>query len=535
MSDTESALLQALQDVLAEPFSAADLDRSLLALGADSLRAAALAARIHRSWGARVSVAQLLRLPRVSELLQVLPAVPRQLPVPRSAQAVLEGEHVQSPAQALVYMEHFRNPGTTAYNIPVIAELPQAVSAQKFSDALQQVAAGLPLIFARFYEREGRCLWCWRGTRDIPLRRFANLDEARREWVQPFNLAEDVLLRAGIVPFDGRRTYLMLDFSHIVADGVSVGQFVGRLKGALSGLPPASAPDATPCIWRADAAWQAQHQNDQAFWQGLLQEAGAKPVWAGLPDLPPRAEPGHGYAVQYTDIDEAQAEAFRACAQRSGSTPFTLALLLQYLLQAQWARVWRSHVGVVVSGRADADSFEAFGMFANTVIVPLELGAHMPLQEAIGRVHGRVLQVLEHQGFPAADQVRLSGARSDDGSHPLLDVLFAFQNIDYQRIDVLGGRFRSFCEAKKMAQFALVLHVFDIGRQGYQLQWEYCPHRYSHGDVAAFSAVFMRLFQRLLAAEPATALGVLMEAASGSGRAAVSVAATTAVEFDFGE
>ncbi|MHA6821484.1 condensation domain-containing protein [Ralstonia pseudosolanacearum] len=532
MIDTEHVLLETLQSILSAPLSAADLECSLLALGADSLQVAALSARMHRRWGIRLSVGRLLQLNRLGDLLELLPAQTHQPPPAPVVEA--DREHQQSPVQAMVYHEHFRNPDTTAYNIPILAELPQPISTQQFSDALQQVAADLPVLFARFYDQDGRFLWRFGERREIPVQRFADLDEARKAFVQPFRLGHDVLLRAAIVPFDGRQTCLMLDFSHIVADGVSVGMFVERLKSALSGNGSSKpAPGgAMPHIWQADDAWHEQQRADRRFWQTLLQEVGPKPVWPGLPELPPRTAPGYGYAVQYTDLDDRQAGAFRALAKRSGSTPFTLALLLLALLQTQLLQTWRSHLGVVVSGRSDADTFESFGMFVNALILPLPLEAGMSLQAAIDRLHQRVLSALEHQTFPAAEQVQLCGGGRGDGSHPLLDVLFAFQNIDYQRIDLFGGRFRSFCEAKTMAQFGIVLHCFDLGAAGYQLQWEYCPHRFSHLSIATFSGMFVRLFQRLLEAEPSTTLGDLIDPRQAEGPAA-SLAATA--DFDFGD
>ncbi|KVE31241.1 condensation domain-containing protein [Burkholderia sp. TSV86] len=532
MTDTERALLDTLRSILSVPLSNDDLAHGLLALGADSLQAAAFSASIHRRWGVRIPVARLLQLERVSDLFALLP--PQTRPLPPAPAPDPTRTHAQSPAQRMVYLEHFRHPDTTAYNIPILAVLPQPVSPQQFSDALQEVAAGLPMLFARFHDEDGQFVWRFSEPREIPVRRFADLREAREALVQPFRLDHDVLLRAAIVPFDGRQTCLMLDFSHIVADGVSIGLFVERLKAAINGAQrePRAGHRAASCIWQADDAWLARQSAGRQFWQGLLSEIGPKPTWPGLPELPPRTAPGYGYAVQYTDLDERQADAFRALAKRSGSTPFILALLLLAALQAQLLHGWRNHLGVVVSGRGETDGFDSFGMFVNTLILPLPLDADRTVQEAIHLLHRHVLAALEHQTFPAADQVAMCGVErgAGDHDHPLLDVLFAFQNISYQRIDILGGYFRSFCEAKRMAQFALVLHCFDLGASGYQLQWEYCPHRFSHRSIATFSAMFTRLFQRLLTAEPSALLRELIEPPRAD-HAAPRLTATA--DFDF--
>lgn len=92
---------------------------------------------------------------------------------------------------------------------------------------------------------------------------------------------------------------------------------------------------------------------------------------------------------------------------------------------------WNSCVGLVASGRTEPEYYDTFGMFVNTLLLPVNFNAETSLQEALSGLAERTAAILEHQHYPFARQV---GAlqKGDDSPSPL-DALFAFQNIDYQK------------------------------------------------------------------------------------------------------
>ncbi|MCF5715496.1 hypothetical protein I9H06_17600 [Pseudomonas tremae] len=500
MNSNEFLLLQVLQSSFNELPEVPQLHHNIQVLGVDSLQTATLAAKIYKIWGVRIPLRMLLKMDAFFELLPQLPEAIRAdtttVYSPSSTQ-----EFVQSSAQQMVYIEHFRNPICTAYNIPIIATIPAAISGQQLADALREVAATVPLLFAQFYDRNGAFLFRYGGTRDIAVERFDSLTQAAQNLTRPFKLDEDVLLRAAIVPFDGTHTHIIFDFSHIIADGISVGYFVENLKRALQNQPLEYEDYSFFDLRsrRADLNSAHQQDSDRHFWKEISNQIEPKPLWPRQPSSASPRPKNYSYAVQYTRIDPVQADQFRALAQHTKTSPFTLALLIHFLLQADLLNNWKSQVGVVVSGRTEVDFFSSFGMFVNTLILPLQLSPDMTVQGAIDTLYLRTQHALEHQGFPTLELLKLAPRYShEEGSHPLLDVLFAFQNISYQKIELFGARFRSFCEAKKMAQFGLVVHFFDLGTTGYEVQWEYCPNQFSHDTIGTFSQIFQRILQRLL-------------------------------------
>lgn len=322
------------------------------------------------------------------------------------------------------------------------------------------------------------------------------------------------------MPFNGIETVLLLDFSHIAADGLSVGLFIQALKNQLTGIRT---------TLKARTFWPQTRDpgpEAEAFWQQRLQDVVVRPQWPT--DRQQASTEPLGYAVEYLLIDAVLAAGIRQRAAQLGTTPFSVLLMAYALLQASFTHEWRSHVGVVVSGRAEVELNDVFGMFVNTVIVPFALDAHGQVGTAIQTLAAQFLGTLDHQSYPFQAQLHHVQNRNDT-VRPTLDALLAYQNIDYQKIDVAGGKFRSFCEAKKMAQFPQVIHVFDLVEQGYEIQWEYCPQRFDADTIGVFTNNLLRILRRLINSPTSAALKTLIETEAPKTQAAPIVAA----DFDF--
>ncbi|WP_159669583.1 condensation domain-containing protein [Andreprevotia sp. IGB-42] len=497
------------------------LEMRLVNCGGDSIMAATIAARCFRQYGVKVPVSVLLRAERLQEVVEYIAEhAVSSVPATPVAASRPAGRFEQNAAQQLIYFAHTVDASTTAYNIPLLLRTASAIPAARFQQAVSDAARQFPMLFSRFTQ-DSTGLWFAPGApHDIALQTFSTTGEAADHFVQPFDLGAGVLLRAGIVPFNGIETALLLDFSHIAADGLSVGLFIQALKAQLTGTQ--NTPE-TRAFWPEVESTPA---GAEAFWQHRLQDVVAHPLWPADRQLPPAAP--LGYAVEYLLIDATLAADMRSLAARLGTTPFSVLLLAYALLQTSFTHEWRSHVGVVVSGRADADLADVFGMFVNAVIVPFALDAEGPAGPAIHMLAEQFLGTLDYQNYPF--QAQLHHVRNhNDSPRPTLDALLAYQNIDYQKIDLAGSRFRSFCEAKKMAQLPQVIHVFDLAEQGYEIQWEYCPHRFDADTIGVFTNNLLRILRRLTGSADTAALKTLIEAATSKTRATPIVAA----DFDF--
>ena len=494
------------------------LHARLVDCGGDSIVAAALAARCFREYGVKVPVSFILRAPQLQAVLDYLIEHASSTAPAATVASGPAGRFAQNAAQQLIYFAHTVDASTTAYNIPLILRTPSAIPAARFQQAVSDAARQFPMVFSRFAQ-DNTGPWFEAGpAQDIAVQSFSSAGEAAAHFVQPFDLASGVLLRAGMVPFNGIETTLLLDFSHIAADGLSVGLFVQALKDQLTRSDISPAPRT---FW---AAAPEQTEAAAAFWQQRLQDVVARPLWPADRN----SSAPLGYAVEYVLLDATLAADLRRLAARLGATPFSVMLLAYALLQISFTHEWRSHVGVVVSGRDQAELGDVFGMFVNAVIVPFALHTDGTVGAAVQALAEQFLGTLDYQSYPFQQQLH-HVKNHNEQPRPTLDALLVYQNIDYQKIDVAGGRFRSFCEARKQAQLPQVIHVFDLAEQGYEIQWEYCPQRFDAETIAVFASNLQRILRRLVNASDATPLQTLIETAAPASQASPIAAA----DFDF--
>jgi Condensation domain/Phosphopantetheine attachment site len=499
MATTAAALTSLLAELFPHSPVEVTLNNNLIQLGGDSIIAAAIAAHIHRLWSVNVSVKYILQLENFAVLTACLPAQTVEREPQQQSISTQEVYH-QTDEQKMVYLETFRQPGTTAYNIPIIAELPTALSPQVLQNAIQKTVKCFPAIFTRFYDAEGEFLFRYHGEETITVIRYDTLQQAEEQFVQPFDLEKDCLLRAAIVPFDGCLTRIMLDFSHIIADGLSIGHFIHQLKAALYQKPIVETEHTLfdYSRWTETADYQAKFANAEKFWRRCLQPGIPKPHWPGIRHSPP-TQSGPGYAMRQVQIDASLAADIRLKAEQHHVTTFTLFLLGWYLLQSNVTDTWNSRIGLVVSGRTEPEYYDTFGMFVNTLLLPVNFSGETSLQHALASLASETSAALEHQHYPFVRQIHL--VQQQHEPEPPLDALFAFQNIEYQKIELFGGYFRSFHQAKKMAQFGMVIQVFDLAEQGYDIQWEYMPEIFSASMVSSFLSQYQATMKNIANSE----------------------------------
>lgn len=529
MQQTRMTFLTLLQETF--PASCGEdtlLKSNPLRLGGDSIIVAGLAAKIWRLWSVSIPVSTLLHCHCFADILEQLPETVCQ--VKTNAMAVSQGElFPQSVAQQMIYGILRRQPDNTAYNIPLIAALPQAITPGRFAEAVRETAALFPALFCHFDDSQGEYYFRYTGVSAISVMRFDTLQQARERFVQPFDLNDGALIRAAIVPFDGQQTHLMLDFCHIVADGLSIKYFLQQLRqvlvqtGAESKVELRSLFDY--CRWIRTEQYGAEMAAARLFWRQRLPVGLAKPHW---PVPPMNRLTVLDYAVQQQMLTPELSQAIRQRAELLDVTPFIVCLLAWALLQSDITAEWQGRLGVVTSGRHEAAWQETFGMFVNTLLIPAAFEPQMSVQRAASYLSAQMSETMEWQHFPFAAQLDLIQERQADTAP--LDALFAFQNTHYQNIDVAGGKFRAFCEAKKMAQFGMVIQLFDLGMQGYEIQWEHAPSRFSSALVYSLLQRYCDILQQLTC-QPIDS--PLEKCIASEQTATPEQTAITAVEFNF--
>ncbi|MFF0744845.1 amino acid adenylation domain-containing protein [Streptomyces sp. NPDC004111] len=548
LSDTQRELLALASSVTGvEGLRGSD---RWIAVGGDSLKALRLRFEVRRLWGVELSQGLVLRAD-LAELGAAVEASRAQGPAEDHARggspyppvpAVSAGAR-SGPAtaeQERLWLLQQQDPGSLAYHVPLSFRVTGALDVPALRHALRSLVVRHPALRTSFEATpeglrqvvgEPYDPWHAPGGRPAP----AGADSAAAPlFTEPFDLSRPELLRASWVPGAGDAGVdggeLLLCLHHIAVDGWSLNVLFGELSAAYTaaldaerpakrGEAPAGAP--TPLDF---AAWQTEWFGQDAYdtrrtelraLYGEWAERDATALSTPGPLEPVRSAagiPGPAGRLLHTRLDAGRRAALdRLCAEL-GLTRFQV--LLGVYAWSLYGVTGRTGLRVAgpVANRPVREFVSGVGMFANTVLLPVEPLAHASLRSQLGEIGARAQAVLDCQDVALADALAdVSADRGgSDGSTPF-DFLFVLENTDFGALALPGCQVRPHWLEPAAAKCPLTLSVIAQGGPqdasppdgdgaagpGLDCLWEYDARYFDTAEVSAMTELFAAGLDRL--------------------------------------
>ncbi|BBZ18084.1 hypothetical protein MGAD_24190 [Mycolicibacterium gadium] len=423
------------------------VDASFFDLGGDSLSAMRVVAAINTTLNAGLAVRVLFEAPTVAQLavrigadggaLEPLVAAERPAVVPLS---FAQGR--------LWFIDQLQGP-SPVYNIPVALRLSGRPDVDALGAALADVVSRHESLRTLFPAVEGspqqlvvpadEADFGWQLT-DATGWPESRLSEAIGEVArQPFNLANEIPLRARLFRITEDEYVLVAVVHHIAADGLSVTPLLRDMGIAYASRCAGQAPEWDPLpvqyvdytLWQRAQFGELQDPESRigeqlAYWEEAL---------AGMPerlDLPtdrpyPPVADQRGGRVELEWPAELQARMLEV-AREHNATSF---MVMQAALAVLLSNITASSdvaVGFPIAGRRDPALDELVGFFVNTLVLRSDLTRDPTVAELLAQVRQRSLAAYEHQDVPFEVLVdRLNPTRSLT-HHPLVQVMLSWQN-----------------------------------------------------------------------------------------------------------
>ena len=434
------------------------VDESFFDLGGDSLSAMRVVAAVNTTLDAGLAVRALFEAPTVAELalrlgdtgggLEPLVAVERPEVVPLSF------------AQNRLWFVDQLQGGSPVYNMALGLQLSGRLDAEVLRAALADVVGRHESLRTLFPSVEGIPRQVvvpveladlgWQVV-DATGWSTGRLTEAVGEVVrEPFDLTSQIPLRAKLYRISDAEHVLVAVVHHIAADGWSIGPLVGDLGVAYASRCAGQAPGWVPLpVQYVDyTLWQREQLGELQDPQSLIgaQLAYWEDTLAGMPErlqlptdrpYPPAAD--YRGARVVVDWPAQLQEQVARLAREHNATSF---MVMQAALAVLLAKISANSdvaVGFPIAGRRDSALDRLVGCFVNTLVLRVDLAEDLTVAELLAQVRQRSLAAYEHQDVPFELLVeRLNPTRSMN-HHPLVQVLFAWQNFAGQENDPAAG------------------------------------------------------------------------------------------------
>ena len=363
--------------------------------------------------------------------------------IPRAdrGRGALPASHAQ---ERLWFLDRFAAHAGGIYQISGVVHLRGPLAAAALAATLHAVVARHEALRTRFEVRDGRLVQVVAAAADLalPLLDLSALPGAagegeaarlvREHARRPFDLAAGPLMRAGLLRRTAGDHRLLLALHHAVADGWSLGVLAGEvaeLYAAATAGRPAQLPELS--IQYGDyAAWERERlrrgalAGDLAFWRERLE--GLPPL--ELPaDRPRPAVPSFRGALAACDLGE-QTAALQAFARDADATTFIVLLALFDALLLRCSGQSDFGVGTAVANRTRRQVEPLIGLFANTLVLRVDLAGRPGLAALVARAREAALDGFARQELPFDRLVEELRPERDPARNPFCQVLLTLQN-----------------------------------------------------------------------------------------------------------
>ncbi|WP_342417692.1 amino acid adenylation domain-containing protein [Paenibacillus sp. FSL R10-2782] len=439
--------------------------------GGHSLRATHVISLIHKELHKNVQLKDLFQHPTIEQLAHVIEALEQtafeSIPVTEN-----KPFYAVSSAQKRMYILNQLDGAGISYNIPGALTLTGSLDHKALDNAFRQLIDRHETLRTSFETMNGEPVQ--RVHDEVPFHMELihahgadpkETDELVRGFVQPFDLGQAPLFRAGLIETEPEHYILLLDMHHIISDGTSINVLIQDFVRLYTGdtLPPLRIQYKDYAAWQQEQQQHERYQEQERYWLNTF--AGELPVLDIPTDYPrPAVRSFEGDVLEFT-LDQRQSEGLKSIAVQTESTLYMVLLAAYTSLLSHYSGQEDIIVGSPIAGRPHADLGSLIGMFVNTLAIRNVPEGSKTFRDYVLEVKENALRAFEHQDYPFEELVDKLGVDRDLSRNPLFDTMFALQNLEQKEQQLEDLQLTPYPSEQNTAKFDLSLFAMEDGEQ----------------------------------------------------------------------
>nr|WP_256203036.1 non-ribosomal peptide synthetase [Paenibacillus pini] len=371
-TDTERKLAEIWKELLGtDAISAKD---SFFELGGHSLKAAGMVSRIAERFGIQMPLRDIFMNPTLEGLAAHLDTsgTVAAARIPKQP----EREHYpMSRAQRRQFMMGLISDEATMYHVPFAVHMLGKLDVERLEEAFLVMIRRHESLRTTFHHEEDEFRQRVHAEPVFTLERnarlrmaaskllaeggdeglFGGISALMERFIRPFDLGNLPLFRAGLISLGEERNLLLLDFHHIITDGVSVSVLLQELTTLYGGgeLPELDIQYRDYTVWQEERIGSEAYMGHERYWLEAFE--GELPKLE-LKTAMPRQELQNfeGGLINFR-LDEELTLKIKAFARERGTTLYTVLLGAYSMLLSKWSGNEDIIIGTPVAGRNHAE------------------------------------------------------------------------------------------------------------------------------------------------------------------------------------
>ncbi|WP_123064862.1 non-ribosomal peptide synthetase [Paenibacillus amylolyticus] len=465
-------------------------------LGGHSLSAMMMAFRIHRGFHVQIPLREIFDRQTISGIADYIRTAEQETytPIPRVKERTY---YPTTASQRRLYILSEIQGDSISYNMPMIYRLEGPLDTEKLCNCLGSIVERHEILRTRFQLVDGEPVqrMVELMTLDIPCETCEEheLESKLKEFVRPFRLKEDLLIRSKLLRVDKETHYLLLDMHHIISDGPwTTGIMIRELTALYNGdeLEPRPLQYKDYAIWHHELLRSDIMKHQEQYWLSVFN--GELPL-LNLPTDYPRPPIQRYEGKRFVHkINKKLTSELERLAGKHSTTLFSLLLAVYYTLLSKYTSQEDIVIGTPTAGRNHMDLEDMMGLFINTLAIRSYPSGQKTFRSFLVEVAERVLTAFEHQDYPFEDLVTKLNVQRDLSRNPLFDTLFVLQNTKHEVNEMAGLKFEAFAYMPDISKFDLTLQAEEMEGE-IILHFEYSSALFAERTIERMSEHFVQI------------------------------------------
>ncbi|HEU5380538.1 MAG TPA: amino acid adenylation domain-containing protein, partial [Ktedonobacteraceae bacterium] len=320
---------------------------------------------------------------------------------------------------------------------------------------------------------------------------------------RPFQLSQELPLRASLLRLGVEEHLLLLTMHHIAFDGWSAGVFYRELSacyhaytsGVAATLAPLPIQYADYTLWQRQWFQGAIRERQLDYWRQQLR--GLAPLELPTDHVRPPVQTFCG-AQQRMMLPLTLLQQMKELSRREGTTPFMTLLTAFQVLLARYSGQEDIVVGTPIANRTQAELESLVGFFVNTLVLRSDLSGNPSFAQLLQKVRKVCLDAYVHQDLPFEKLVEMLQPERDLSRSPLFQVMFQFQPLESNLPLLPGLTVRRFTHSGTTTKFDLSLALVEA-EQGLSCVLEYSTDLFEASTVQRVLEHWNILLQKIVA------------------------------------
>ena len=407
-----------------------------------------------------------------------------------------------SMSQKRVFITNSLDNSKVTYNMPGVLEITSDhVDFNKIEDIFRKLIARHESLRTCFKVIDGEIYQKVQDKVEFNLQyekiKKANLQFIMEEFIQPFNLEIAPLLRVKLVEDEEDKQLILIDFNHIIADGMSINILIEEFVKLYND----EVLEELKYQYRDFVKWQSQlYKSDyikpkEEYWMDLFNNT--QPYFELPVDFSRPTEVNYAGNYLKFSLDKELTQRLQTLANETNSTLYHVLLTAFNIFLSKVSNNKEVTIGTLIAGRQLYQWENIIGMFVNTLPLKNILEDEESFLELLNKVKVNYLDSFDNQEYQFEQLAKKLNLYSTASANPLINVVFNYHNSKIKEIKTKQIKLNIKEIKHKIAKFDLTLDaVLENNKLFFEFEYRTCLFKES--TIRNFVNCYINILKEIL-------------------------------------